>query len=92
MIADTLSGIRREQRARQTRKKAAIGLKDLAGMIAKGDGLGSRAARDRAILALGLAAARCRSDLVALQLADVQLVEQGYHRGASDPSPISMPD
>ncbi|TCM23805.1 tyrosine-type recombinase/integrase [Novosphingobium sp. ST904] len=77
LIADTLSGIRREQRARPTRKKAAIGAKDLAGMIARADGLTTRDVRDRAILALGLAAALRRSELVALQLADVQLVEQG---------------
>ncbi|WP_404478997.1 tyrosine-type recombinase/integrase [Novosphingobium sp. BL-52-GroH] len=77
LIADTLSGIRREQRARPTRKKAAIGAKDLAGMIAKADGLSTRAVRDRAILALGLAAALRRSELVALQLADVELVDAG---------------
>ncbi|MEG8222904.1 tyrosine-type recombinase/integrase [Sphingomonas sp. HH69] len=77
LIADTLSGIRREQRARPTRKKAAIRAKDLAGMIAKADGLSTRAVRDRAILALGLAAALRRSELVALQLSDVQLVDQG---------------
>ena len=77
LIADTLSGIRREQRARPTRKKAAIGAKDLAGMIARVDGMNTRAVRDRAILALGLAAALRRSELVALQLADIQLVEQG---------------
>ena len=46
-------------------------------MIARADGLSTRAVRDRAILALGLAAALRRSELVALQLADVQLVEQG---------------
>ncbi|GFE76972.1 tyrosine-type recombinase/integrase [Novosphingobium sp. TCA1] len=77
LIADTLSGIRREQRLRPTRKKAAIGAKDLAGMIGKSDGLTTRAVRDRAILALGLAAALRRSELVALQLADVQLVDAG---------------
>ncbi|GLK44000.1 MULTISPECIES: site-specific integrase [Novosphingobium] len=77
LIADTLSGIRREQRARPTRKKAAIGAKDLAGMLVKADGLSTRAVRDRAILVLGLAAALRRSELVALQLADIQLVEQG---------------
>ncbi|MEE4454447.1 tyrosine-type recombinase/integrase [Novosphingobium resinovorum] len=77
LIADTLSGIRREQRARPTRKKAAIGAKDLAGMIAKADGLNTRAVRDRAILALGLAAALRRSELVALQLADIELVDAG---------------
>ncbi len=35
------------------------------------------AVRDRAILALGLASALRRSELVALQLADVQLVKEG---------------
>ncbi len=63
LIADTLSGIRREQRLRPTRKKAAISAKDLAGMIGKSDGLSTRAVRDRAILALGLAAALRRSEL-----------------------------
>ncbi|MFW2850375.1 tyrosine-type recombinase/integrase [Sphingomonas sp. TX0543] len=77
LIVDTLSGIRREQRARPTRKKAAISAKDLAGMIDKSDGLSTRAVRDRAILALGLAAALRRSELVALQLADVELVDAG---------------
>jgi site-specific recombinase XerD len=77
LIADTLSGIRREQRARPTRKKAAIGAKDLAGMIARVHGMNTRAVRDRAILALGLAAALRRSELVALQLADIAPVEQG---------------
>jgi len=46
-------------------------------MIGKSDGLTTRAVRDRAILALGLAAALRRSELVALQLADVQLVDAG---------------
>jgi hypothetical protein len=77
LIADTLSGIRREQRARPTRKKAAIGAKDLAGMIARIQGMNTRAVRDRAILALGLAAALRRSELVALQLADIARVDQG---------------
>ncbi|MFD2138661.1 hypothetical protein ACFSLT_31390 [Novosphingobium resinovorum] len=46
-------------------------------MLVKADGLSTRAVRDRAILVLGLAAALRRSELVALQLADIQLVEQG---------------
>ena len=37
LIVDTLSGIRREQRARPTRKKAAISAKDLAGSVANSD-------------------------------------------------------
>ncbi|WP_084456042.1 tyrosine-type recombinase/integrase [Novosphingobium rosa] len=77
VIADTLAGIRREQRARPTGKKAAIGAADLARMIANAEGEGPRAIRDRAVLALGLAAALRRSELVALKLADLALVEQG---------------
>lgn len=77
LIADTLSGIRREQRARPTRKKAAITAKDLARMIAFAEGQGTRGIRDRAVLALCLAAALRRSELVALQLADVMMVDRG---------------
>ena len=77
VIADTLAGIRRETRVRPSGKKAAIAAADLMTMIAAVRGIGSKAVRDRAILALGLASALRRSELVALQLADVQLVEQG---------------
>ena len=77
LISDTLSGIRREQRARPTRKKAAITAKDLARMISFAEGQGTRANRDRAVLALCLAAALRRSELVGLQLADVAMVDQG---------------
>ena len=41
------------------------------------DGQGTRAIRDRAILALGLAAALRRSELVALEWRDVELVDKG---------------
>lgn len=77
VIADTLAGIRREQRARPSRKKAAIMAKDLAAMIAAADGEGTRSIRDRAILALGLAAALRRSELVALERRDVEMVDKG---------------
>jgi site-specific recombinase XerD len=77
VIADTLSGIRREQRARPTRKKAAISAAELGRMIAAADGEGTRSVRDRAVLALGLAAALRRSELVGLQLADLELVREG---------------
>lgn len=77
VIADTLAGIRREHRARPTKKKSAILAADLARMIAAADGQGSRAIRDRAVMALGLAAALRRSELVALQLADLELVREG---------------
>lgn len=77
VIADTLAGIRREARVRPSAKKAAIAAVDLMKMIAAVRGIGSKAVRDRAILALGLASALRRSELVALQLADVQLVKRG---------------
>lgn len=77
VIADTLAGIRREARLRPSNKKDAIAAADLLTMIAAVRGIGSKAVRDRAILALGLASALRRSELVALHLADVQLVKQG---------------
>jgi site-specific recombinase XerD len=77
VIADTLAGIRREQRTRPRQKKAAITAADLARMLAVAEGQGTRAVRDRAVLALGLAAALRRSELVALHQADLELVKEG---------------
>ena len=77
VIADTLAGIRREQRARPSARKAAITATQLSAMIARATGEGSRAIRDRAILALGLAAALRRSELVAIELDDVAFEERG---------------
>lgn len=77
VIADTLAGIRREQRARPSRRKAAISASQLGAMIAQADGEGSRSIRDCAILALGMAAALRRSELVALELRDVEWVDEG---------------
>ena len=77
VIADTLAGIRREARDRPSRRKAAIVAVDLVQMIDAVCGIGSKAVRNRAVLALGLASALRRSELVALQLADVALVKEG---------------
>lgn len=77
VIADTLAGIRREQRARPSTRKAAITATELAAMIAAAEGQGTRSIRDRAIMALGLSAALRRSELVALEWRDVELVEKG---------------
>ena len=55
VIADTLAGIRREQRARPSGKKTAITAADLARMLHLAAGEGTRATRDRSVLALGLA-------------------------------------
>lgn len=77
VIADTLAGIRREQRARPNARKAAISASELCAMIAAADGQGTRTIRDRAIMALGLAAALRRSELVALKRLDVEMVDKG---------------
>jgi site-specific recombinase XerD len=77
VIADTLAGIRRTPRARPNAQKAAIMADDLVRMINAVSGIGNRAIRDSAILAMGLASAVRRSELVALQLADVQLLKEG---------------
>lgn len=77
VIADTLAGIRREQRSRPSARKAAISATQLGAMIAQADGEGSRSVRDRAILALGMAAALRRSELVALEVRDVEWVNEG---------------
>ena len=77
VIADTLAGIRREARDRPSRRKAAIVAADLVRTMEAVRGIGSRAVRDRAVLALGLASALRRSELVALQLADLTLVKEG---------------
>lgn len=77
VIADTLAGIRREASARPSARKAAISAKELVAMITAAEGQGSRSIRDRAILALGLAAALRRSELVELELRDVELVDKG---------------
>ena len=77
VIADTLAGIRREARDRPSRRKAAITAADLVRMVEAVRGVGSKAVRDRAVLALGLASALRRSELVALHLSDLALVKDG---------------
>lgn len=77
IITDTLSGIRREQRLRPSARKAALTASELAAMIAAAGGEGTRSIRDRAIMALGLAAALRRSELVALEWRDVEMVDKG---------------
>ena len=77
VIADTLAGIRREARDRPSRRKAAITAADLVRMIEAVRGIGSKAVRDRAVMALGLASALRRSELVALQLSDLALGDKG---------------
>lgn len=76
VISQVLGGIRRTKGVRPVRKRAADGdaLRD---MLRAVEGEGLRAQRDRAVLALGMAAALRRSEIVALTLEDIELVPQG---------------
>jgi integrase len=76
VIAEALAGIRRSRPTPPDRKAPADAefLMALLGSIA-GDGLAAR--RDRALLSLGMAMAARRSELVALELRDLDWGEQG---------------
>lgn len=76
MLSKVMAGIRNEKGRRKNRKSPAdaAALRNMLAEI-KGDGL--RATRDRAVLALGMAAALRRSELVALTERDIELVAQG---------------
>lgn len=75
-IQDVVAGITRENGARPTRKQPADAdaLRDMLRTITADD---LRAVRDRAVLAIGMAAALRRSELVALTVDDVELLPEG---------------
>ena len=98
-ITEVVAGIRRSHGVAPARKHAADAdvLRDLLKTIIGSD---LRAVRDRAVLAFGMAGAFRRSELVALQAADVQWVEEGLRvtvrRGKTDQegagATVAIPD
>ncbi|EPR11000.1 hypothetical protein M527_04615 [Sphingobium indicum IP26] len=75
-IKEVLAGIRTAVGVRKTRKKPADA-NALAAMLKTIEGDDLRAVRDRAVLAIGMAAALRRSELVALAVDDVGLAPEG---------------
>lgn len=77
-IRNAIAGIRRTHGVKPERKRAADGdlLRDMLRAI---EGESPRAVRDRALLAIGMAAAFRRSELVVLDIADVGIVPEGLH-------------
>lgn len=75
-LAEVLAGIRAEHGAPK-RRKAPADAAALRNMLAMVEGDGLRATRDRAILAIGMAAALRRSEIVALDLDHVGIVPEG---------------
>jgi site-specific recombinase XerD len=75
-LRETMAGIRNSRGGKKTRKRAADATV-LEAMLGAFPGGGLRALRDRALLAIGMAAALRRSELVALAVGDIELVPEG---------------
>ena len=75
-LAEVLAGIRAEHGGAK-RRKAPADAAVLRNMLAAIEGDGLRATRDRAILAIGMAAALRRSEIVALEVGHVGIVPEG---------------
>jgi len=75
-LAEVLAGIRAEKGVAKRQKKPADAAA-LRNMLAAIEGDGLRAVRDRAVLAIGMAAALRRSELVALEVDHVGIVPKG---------------
>ncbi|WP_394437644.1 site-specific integrase [Sphingobium naphthae] len=76
VIATMLAGVRRKY-ARRKEQKAPAEADVLKAMLATIEGMGLRALRDRAILAVGMAGAFRRSELAAMQLPDLAFAQSG---------------
>lgn len=76
VITQMMAGVRRKY-ARKKEQKAPAEAEILKAMLATIAGDGVRAARDRAILALGMAGAFRRSELAAMQLPELKFVASG---------------
>lgn len=76
-IRDVWAGIRRAHGTAPAQKAAATSeiIRDLVRVVAREDGV--RALRDRALVLIGFAAALRRSELVALDIADIQFRAEG---------------
>lgn len=76
VIAQMMAGVRRKY-ARKKEQKAPAEAEVLKAMLATIEGMGLRAVRDRAILAVGMAGAFRRSELAAMNLPEVKFVPSG---------------
>lgn len=76
VIARMMSGVRRKY-ARGKVQKAPAEAAVLKDMLATIEGMGLRAVRDRAILAIGMAAALRRSEIAAMDVRDLRWVSSG---------------
>lgn len=77
LIEDVMAGIRRTQKLIRKNRKRPVQAEHVLAMIETISGEDTRAHRDRAILAFGLASAMRRSELVALNLEDISFVNRG---------------
>lgn len=76
LVSSTLKGIRRATGAK-VEKKAAATVDKIYSMIAQCDAKALQGKRDKAILLLGFAGAFRRSELAALQVSDIEFVNDG---------------
>ena len=76
-ITAVLGGFRREQSVTPTRQAMPLLFEVLPRFLAAFDSRSAAGARDRALLLIGFGAALRRSELVALDLADIEVVAQG---------------